>query len=108
VLAALVRWRCRVVPVVRWAVVAAAGVLSLESHDGAGGARRARRRGGGASRRGLGTHALTLATSLRPDSPLLRNSPAHRRRRSASRRAVLQRAAKPPPTRRSVYDELWF
>jgi hypothetical protein len=69
-------------------------------------ARRSRRRGGAGQQ--LGTHALTLATSWRPDSPLLRSTPTHRRRRSASRRAVLQRAAKPAPTRRSVYDELWF
>jgi N-acetylmuramoyl-L-alanine amidase len=103
-LAALVRWRRRLLPVVRWAWQAGGAVLSLDSR---GNDRRRPRRGGG-GRGQLGTHRLTLATSWRPDSPLLRTNPAHRRRRTASRRAVLQRAAKPVPTRRSVYDELWF
>jgi N-acetylmuramoyl-L-alanine amidase len=104
-LAALVRWRRRVAPAARWAWARAMEVAG----EGSGGVqpRRARRRGGSGGRQ-LGTHALTLATSSKADSPLLRSNPAHRRRRSAQRRAVLQRAARPAETRRSVYDELWF
>jgi hypothetical protein len=101
VLAGLVRWRRSVGRALRsaWA--------SSREHRRERAPRssaRVRRRGGPQ----LGTHALTLATSWRPDSPLLRTNPAHRRRRTAQRRQVLQRAARPAPTRRSVYDELWF
>lgn len=104
-LASLVRWRRGVGRTLRWAWHTAA--TEYRDRRGAPEPRRrtsVRRRGGAA----LGTHALTLATSWRPDSPVLRSMPSHRRRRTAQRRLVLQRAARPAPTRRSVYDELWF
>jgi hypothetical protein len=101
VLAGLVRWRRGVGRALRW-VWAASRAYRHERAPRS--STRVRRRGGPQ----LGTHALTLATSWRPDSPLLRSNPAHRRRRTAQRRQVLQRAARPAPTRRSVYDELWF
>ncbi|HZS14090.1 MAG TPA: N-acetylmuramoyl-L-alanine amidase [Candidatus Dormibacteraeota bacterium] len=104
-LAALVRWRRGVARGVRWAW-AIACAQATNSRRGRPAPRRATVRRRGAPQ--LGTHALTLATSWRPDSPLLRSIPAHRRRRSTSRRLVLQRSARPAPTRRSVYDELWF
>jgi len=101
-LAAAVRWRRRLLPVARWAY---ATVDSLIRQD-PGRTRSGNRRSG---RRTLSGHALTLATSWRPDTPLSRPmSQSQRRRRSARRRAVLERAARPQPTRRSVYDELWF
>jgi N-acetylmuramoyl-L-alanine amidase len=96
-IAALVRWRRHVVPVVRWAYTTV-----QERQRGPAGRRR-----GGAGR--LRDRGATLATSWRPDTLLGRPlSASQRRRRSARRRAVLQRAARPQPTRRSVYDELWF
>jgi N-acetylmuramoyl-L-alanine amidase len=103
-IAALLRWRRGVARALRWGWAAARA--QLRRRTGAADPRRTRTR----TRRSpqLGTHALTLATSWRPDSPLLRTNPAHRRRRSTQRRLVLQRAARPAPTRRSVYDELWF
>ncbi|HXA28294.1 MAG TPA: N-acetylmuramoyl-L-alanine amidase [Candidatus Angelobacter sp.] len=106
-LAGLVRWRRGVGRGVGWAWAAAMAY----AHRGGARGRERNPRGTRVRRRGgpqLGTHALTLATSWRPDSPLLRANPSHRRRRSAQRRQVLQRAARPAPTRRSVYDELWF
>jgi len=104
-LASLVRWRRGVARALRWAWRTAA--TEYRDRRGAPEPRRrtAVRRRGGAQ---LGAHALTLATSWRPDSPVLRSMPSHRRRRTAQRRMVLQRAARPAPTRRSVYDELWF
>jgi N-acetylmuramoyl-L-alanine amidase len=102
-IAALARWRRGVGRALGWAWRTACAEYRRKR-----GERRTtstvRRRGG----RQLGTHALTLATSWRPDSPVLRSMPSHRRRRTAQRRLVLQRAARPAPTRRSVYDELWF
>jgi N-acetylmuramoyl-L-alanine amidase len=102
-LVALVRWRRGVARglVLAWS----AGREQWDRRHGGPAPRRTRVRRGGQR---LGTHALTLATSWRPDSPLLRTSPSHRRKRSTQRRQVLQRAARPAPTRRSVYDELWF
>ena len=108
VLAALVRWRRRVTPVLHWVYVTAADSIERRRHPGAAGRSRAGTRRRGTAQR-IGEGALTLATSWRPDTPLGRAlAPAQRRRRSARRRAVLQRAARPEPTRRSVYDELWF
>ena len=90
-LAALIRWRRRVAPLV------------LSAYTAAG------ERFGHPARRRLRNRSLTLATSWKPDTLLIRPmSTSQRRRRSARRRAVLQRAARPAPTRRSVYDELWF
>ena len=104
-LATLVRWRRLVGRGVASAWSTAWARATAGGRDGRDLRRSRVRRSGG---RQLGTHALTLATSSRPDSPLLRSNPAHRRRRSASRRVVLERAARPAPTRRSVYDDLWF
>ena len=103
VLAALVRWRARVVPAMRWAYATLSEALG--DHPGP-----TRSRGGGRRRgQALGAHALTLATTWRGDRPLTqRMSSSQRRRRSARRRAILERAARPAPARRSVYDELWF
>jgi N-acetylmuramoyl-L-alanine amidase len=101
-LAAAVRWRRRLLPVLRWAWAAAWSATGAAS--GRQQPQHRRRRGG----RAVGTHTLTLATSWKGDSALSRSAPVHRRRRNARRRAVLQRAAPQAPARRSVYDELWF
>jgi len=108
-LVAAVRWRRRLVPlarvayaVARWAYFTVDGLIRQEPNRTRSGNRRS-------GRRALSGHALTLATSWRPDTPLARPmSQSQRRRRSARRRAVLERASRPQPTRRSVYDELWF
>lgn len=103
-LAALVRWRRRVVPAVRWAYATLADALGEHPATAHPRARSGRRRAPA-----LGAHALTVATTWRSDTPLSQRLPSsQRRRRSARRRAVLERAARPAPVRRSVYDELWF
>ncbi|HEV7678308.1 MAG TPA: N-acetylmuramoyl-L-alanine amidase [Candidatus Dormibacteraeota bacterium] len=102
-IAAAVRWRRRLVPVLRWTWAAGWSAASAASGHKQPQHRRSRRGG-----RAVGTHTLTLATSWKSDSAISRSAPAHRRRRNARRRAVLQRAAPQAPTRRSVYDELWF
>ena len=104
-LAALVRWRRRVIPAARWAYTTLSDALG--EHTVPAPARTRARSGRRPTQ--LGGHALTLATSWRSDTLLTaRNASTQRRRRSARRRAVLERAARPAPTRRSVYDELWF
>lgn len=104
-LAALVRWRRGAGRALRWTWRTAHAEYVRRHGEQPDSRRTAVRRRGGHQ---LGTHALTLATSWRPDSQVLRTMPSHRRRRTAQRRTVLQRAARPAPTRRSVYDELWF
>ncbi len=103
VLAALVRWRRRVAPVIVWTY------RTVSEAIGPPQPRTGRQRAGARRSRQLAGHTLTLATTWKGDGPLTRSlAVSQRRRRSARRRAVLQRAARPQPTRRSVYDELWF
>jgi MYXO-CTERM domain-containing protein len=109
-LAALWRWRRRVVPTVRWTYMQIHDALGdRPTHMGTQARRRARAARGRGREVALTGYGLTLATSWCSDTPLSeRLGSVQRRRKSARRRAVLQRAARPAPTRRSVYDELWF